>query len=245
VTLKKAAKTTMTDLERATADYNHLSTATEATYQKLYDIQDSSLILISDVEQLVESISHNPLSVPTAKLKKLKAQKETFQTREVLEREKRKDELAAGVGAVAVLGAGVAATLSFGDILLEYAGKKLGSKFSKNIILSAIILLILLIPAVIYAIGAMRAQKKAAKTAAKNTAKVRKAIEALQKKQAQTEALYNKTVDTHEILSQYYHSLACYTGALQKDIPKEHRSDLITMLNYALSLAALLNEKLD
>ncbi|MBR5285180.1 MAG: hypothetical protein IKU27_09060, partial [Clostridia bacterium] len=71
MTLKKATKIAMTDLECAMSDYNNLNTETEITYQKLYDIQDSSLSLISNIEHLVESISHNPLSVPTIKLKKL------------------------------------------------------------------------------------------------------------------------------------------------------------------------------
>ena len=242
---KKAAKTALSDLDKATAEYNKLLALTESTYDKLYAIQDSSLSLLSNVEQLIESISHNPLFIPTAKLKKIKTQKEAFLTRDAVEREKRKDELTAGAGAIAILGASAAAALSFSDLLFEYASKKMGGKFNKNTIVSIIILVVLLIPAITYACGQTRAQKHAAKKAAQNTTKVRKAIAVLKKKQVAAEALHIKLVTSYQILAQYYSNLACCFGARQKDISKEQRSDLIAMLNHALSLATIMNEKID
>ena len=242
---KKATKLTLSELENAIAEYNTLYALTESTYDKLYAIQDSSLGLISDVEQLIESISSNPLFIQTAKLKKIKAQKETFLSRDTVEREKRKDELTVGAKAIAILGVGATAALSFGDLLLDYASKRMGGKFNKNIIVSIIILAVLLIPAIFYACGQSRAQKRAAKKAAQNTVKVTKAISALQKKQTTAEALYTKMVTSYQILAQHYSNLVCYSGFHQRDIPKEQRSDLIAMLNHALGLATMMNEKID
>ena len=109
---KKAQKITLADLDAAAKEYEALLKKAETTYRKWDEEKDASFQSVSDVEELAASISHTPFTIGR-KIKKLSVNKGDFKSRETIEREKRKNDIVVGVGALAVLGAGAAAAVSF------------------------------------------------------------------------------------------------------------------------------------
>lgn len=85
---------------------------------------------------------------------------------------------------------------------------------------------------------------KTAKEAAKNTTKIKKASNELKMQQEKIAALLTKIKEQRNIVTEFYRNLNCYEGYNFLSIPKEHRSDLIALMNHAFSLAEMLNAKI-
>lgn len=149
---KKAQRITLSDLDAATKEYEVLLKKAEKTYRKWDAEKDASFHAITEVEELAASISHNQFTI-SRKLKKLSVKKENFKTRETIEREKRKEDIVAGTGALAVLGAGAAAAVSFWDYVVEFVSKKTGGKVGKNYIVWLVVIALILIVGVFLLIG--------------------------------------------------------------------------------------------
>ena len=141
---KKAQKLTLSDLDRASKEYESLLKMTEKTYTDWDLKKDEAFEIISEVEELASSISHTPFTI-SRKLKKLLVQKDDYTDKETIVREKRKEDLIAGSGVVAVLGAGAAAAISFWDYVVEFVSKRTGGKLGKNYIVWLVVGVLVLI----------------------------------------------------------------------------------------------------
>ena len=84
---------------------------------------------------------------------------------------------------------------------------------------------------------------KTAKEAAKNIAKIKKASNELKRQQEMLSTLLTKIREQREIVMQFYNNLHGYSDANYMSIPKEHRSDLIALVNHSFALAEMLNAK--
>lgn len=241
---RKAAKITLTDLDQASKEYEALLKKAEETFAVWDSSKDTSYELIAEIETLASSISHAPFTI-SRKLKRISVQKEEYKGRETIEREKRKEELAAGAGAVAVLGAGAAAALSFWDYIKDWVFKKTGGKMGKNLVLWLVVAVIFLVAALFLWISWAITRKREAIKAAKNTKKLRKEIAALQKKEATAETLISEITEQVMIVNKKLEVLQQFTGMQYKDLPKDAQVDLVAMVNDAVALSELINRDFD
>lgn len=171
----------------------------EKTYRKWDAEKDASFHAITEVEELAASISHNQFTI-SRKLKKLSVKKENFKTRETIEREKRKEDIVAGTGALAVLGAGAAAAVSFWDYVVEFVSKKTGGKVGKNYIVWLVVIALILIVGVFLLIGWAINRWRASLKAASNTKKLLKMTGELRKKEADADVLTEEMMKQRRIV---------------------------------------------
>ena len=240
---KKAKKVTLADLDAAKAEYEQIYQQVSDSWAELDTERDISLSAIEEVEELAESIKHVPVSIKTP-LKKITKQKQTFVDSVELKRQERKEKMAEGAGAIAILGAGVVAVASFKDYIISFFESLFGKKSSKNTILWLVFLIVALLALVFLLVAWGISRAKTAKEAAKNTTKIKKASNELKIQQERIAALLTKIKEQRNIVTGFYKNLNCYEGSNFMSIPKEHRSDLIALMNHAFSLAEMLNAKI-
>lgn len=239
---KKAQKITLSDLDAATTEYEALLKKAEKTYRKWDTEKDASFKSITNVEDLAASISHNQFTI-NRKLKKLTVNKEKFKTREVIEREKRKNDIVAGTGALAVLGAGAAAALSFWDYVVEFVSKKTGGKMGKNYVAWLVAALLILIASIFLLIGWLINRWRTSIKAARNTKKLWKMAGELRKKEADASALSEAMLKQRNVVEQYVEGLSQYRGMRFKDIPKEGQEHLVLMVDEAIVLSEIMSKE--
>lgn len=239
---KKAKKITLSDLDVATKEYEALLQKAERTYCRWDEAKDSSFQTITDVEELASSISHNQFSI-NRKLKKLTVNKEKYKTRETIEREKRKDDIVAGTGALAVLGAGAAAAVSFWDYVVEFVSKKSGGKIGKNYVVWLVVIGIILIIGIFLFVGWAINRWRTSLKAAKNAKKLWKMIADLRKKEADANTLTEEMFKQHSIVAQYVEELSQYRGMRYKDIPKDGQEHLVLMVDEAILLSEIMGKE--
>ena len=239
---KKAQKVTLSDLDTATKEYEALLKKTEKTYRKWDDEKDASFKSITEVEDLAASISHNQFSI-NRKLKKLTINREKYKSRETIERQKRKDDIVAGTGALAVLGAGAAAAVSFWDYVVEFVSKKTGGKLGKNFVVWLIVIGIILVVGIFLLIGWCLNRWKASLEAAKNTKKLLNLTAELRKKEADATTLTAEMEQQRRIVDQYIEALSQYRGMRFKDIPKDGQNHLVMMVDEAILLSEIISKE--
>lgn len=239
---KKAQKITLSDLDAATKEYEALLKKTEKTYRKWDVEKDASFKSITDVEKLAASISHNQFTI-NRKLKKLTVNKEKFKTRETIEREKRKDDIVVGTGALVVLGAGTVAAVSFWDYVIDFISKKTSNKVGKNFTIWLIVIALVLIVGIFLLIGwAINRWRTSLKTT-KNTKKLWKMIAELRKNEADAITLSEEMLKQRSIVDQYVETLAQYCGMRYKDIPKDGQEHLVLMVDEAILLSEIMSKE--
>lgn len=239
---KKAQRITLSDLDSATKEYESLLKKAEETYRKWDNEKDESFNAITEVEKLAASISHNQFSI-NRKLKKLTVNKEKYKSRETIEREKRKDDIVAGTGALAVLGAGAAAAVSFWDYVVEFVSKKTGGKLGKNYIVWLIVICIILVVGIFLLVGWAINRWRTSLKAAKNTKKLWKMAAELRKKEADATILTAEMEQARGILEQYLEALSQYRGMRFKDIPKDGQDHLVMMVDEAILLSEIMGKE--
>ena len=239
---KKAQKLTLSDLDRASKEYESLTKMTEKTYTDWDWKKDEALEIISEVEELASSISHTPFTI-SRKLKKLLVQKDDYTDKETIVREKRKEDLIAGSGVVAVLGAGAAAAISFWDYVVEFVSKRTGGKLGKNYIVWLVVGVLVLIGIIFLLIGWAINRWRPAKKAEKNTKKLLKCISDLKEKEARAASLTKELTTQNAIVDQYLEVLKQYRGLNFKDIPKEEQKNIVLMVDEAILLAELMSKE--
>lgn len=239
---KKAQRITLSDLDSATKEYESLLKKAEETYRKWDNEKDKSFNAITEVEKLAASISHNQFSI-NRKLKKLTVNKEKYKSRETIEREKRKDDIVAGTGALAVLGAGAAAAVSFWDYVVEFVSKKTGGKLGKNYIVWLIVICIILVVGIFLLVGWAINRWRTSLKAAKNTKKLWKMAAELRKKEADATILTAEMEQARGILEQYLEALSQYRGMRFKDIPKDGQDHLVMMVDEAILLSEIMGKE--
>lgn len=239
---KTVKKITLSDLDAAAKEYEVLLRKTEKTYRRWDDEKDSSFQAITDVEELAASISHNQFSI-NRKLKKLTVNKEKYKTRETIEREKRKDDIVAGTGALAVLVAGTAAAVSFWDYVVEFAFKKSGGKIGKNYVVWLVVIGIILIIGTFLFVGWAINRWRTSLKAAKSTKELWKMIADLRKKEANANTLSEEMLKQRSIVAQYVETLSQYRGMRYKDIPKDGQEHLVLMVDEAILLSEIMSKE--
>ena len=239
---KKAQKITLSDLDTATKEYEVLLKKAEKTYQKWDAEKDSSFKSITTVEELAASISHNQFII-NRKLKKLAVSKEKFKTRETIEREKRKDDIVAGTGALAVLGAGAVAAVSFWDYVVDFVSKKTSGKIGKNYIVWLVVFALILVVGIFLLIAWAINRWRTSLKAAKNAKKLWKMIGVLRKKEADANALSEEMLKQRSIVDQYIEALAQYRGMRYKDIPRDGQEYLVLMVDEAILLSEIMSKE--
>lgn len=238
---KKAQRITLSDLDAATKEYEALLKKAEKTYRKWDAEKDASFHAITEVEELAASISHNQFTI-SRKLKKLSVKKENFKTRETIEREKRKEDIVAGTGVIAVLGAGAAAAVSFWDYVVEFVSKKTGGKVGKNYIVWLAVIALILIVGVFLLIGWAINRWRASLKAASNTKKLLKMTGELRKKEADADVLTEEMMKQRRIVEQYVEALTQYRGMRYRDIPKDGQEYLVMMVDEAILLSEIMGK---
>lgn len=238
---KKAQKITLSDLDAAAKEYEALLKKAKITYRKWDEEKDASFQSVSDVEELAASISHTPFTIGR-KMKKLSVNKGDFKSRETIEREKRKNDIATGVGALAVLGAGAAAAVSFREYVVEFVSKKTGGKLGKNYIVWLIAIGIILLAVIFLFIGWAINRWRASLKAANNTKKLWKMIGELRKKEADADALSEEMIKQRRIVEQYVEELSQYRGMRYRDVPKDGQEHLVIMVNEAILLSEIMSK---
>lgn len=239
---KKAQKITLADLDSATKEYEALIKQTEKTYAK-WDLQkDKAFSSITQIEVLSESISRAPFTIGR-KLKKLSIQKEDYKGKETIEREKRKNDLIAGAGALAVLGAGAAAAISFWDYVVAFVSKRTGGKLGKNYVVWLVVGILVLIAGIFLMIGWALNRWRTAKKAENNTKWLRKSIAELRKKEAKAAELTTSLSAQCDVIEQYLDALTQYSGTPYNTLPKDVQKDLVLMVDEAILLSELMNNE--
>lgn len=238
----KAHKVMLTDLDKASKEYETLIKQTENVYVSWEAQKDRSFNLIGRVEDLSASISHAPFTI-SRKLKKLTVQREDYQGREAIEREKRKEDLLSSTTALAVLGAGAAAAVSYWEYVAGFVSKRTGGKIGKNHLAWLIVIVLILIASVFLLIGWAINRWRTAKKAEMNTKKLLKSIAALQEKKAISESLTIELDAQCGVVDQYLEALEQYRGSNFKDISKDVQNDLVQMVNEAILLSELMSKE--
>jgi len=241
---KKAQKITLADLDSAIKVYETLIKQTEKTYAEWDSKKDKAFSSIAQVETLAESISHAPFTIGQ-NLKKLAVQKEGYKSKETIEREKRKNDLIAGTGALAVLGAGAAVAVSFWDYVVAFVSKRTGGKLGKNYVVWLIVGILVLVAGIFLLIGWAFNRWRTAKKAEKNTKKLRKSIAELKKKEAKAAELTTSLSMQRDVVEQYLDALAQYSGIPYKALPKDVQKDLVLMVDEAILLSELMNNEVN
>lgn len=239
---KQAQKITLSDLDSAAREYEALLKQTEKIYGSWDAQKDRSFSLIGEVESLAASISHAPFTI-SRKLKKLTVTREDYNSRESLVRKKRKEDIAAGAGAVAVLGAGAAAAVSFWEYVAGFVSKRTGGKVGKSALVWLVVLLLVLIAGIVLLIGWAINRWRVAREAAKNTKKLQKLIHDLKRKAADAETLTEELSMQCSIVAQYIEGLVQYSGHLFKEIPREEQKFLVMMVDEAVLLSELMGKE--
>ena len=173
----------------------------------------------------------------------MKVNKEKYKSRETIEREKRKDDIVAGTGALAVLGAGAAAAVSFWDYVVEFVYKKTGGKLGKNYIVWLIVICIILVVGIFLLVGWAINRWRTSLKAAKNTKKLWKMAAELRKKEADATILTAEMEQARGILEQYLEALSQYRGMRFKDIPKDGQDHLVMMVDEAILLSEIMGKE--
>lgn len=242
VAFKQAQKITLTDLDNAVEEYESLLKQTEKTYAAWDEQKTASFDSISEVEALAASINHASFTIGK-KLKKLTVKRESYKNRVSIEREKRKDDIAAGVGSLAVLGAGAAAAVSFWDYVSGFVSKKTNGKIGKNALVWLIVACIILVAGLILLVCWAFNRWKTAQKAIQNTKRLRKLIGEYKKKEADAATLTEELKVQTSIVDQYLDTLSQYAGMLYKDIPSDSQKFLVLMINEAILLSEIMEKE--
>lgn len=239
---KQAQKITLADLDSAAKEYESLLKRTEKTYAAWDEQKEASFDSISKVEALAASINHASFTIGK-KLKKLTVKKENYKSRVTIEREKRKNDIAAGTGSLAVLGAGAAAAISFWDYVADFVSKKTNGKVGKNALVWLVVAIIVLVAGIIL-LGCWAINRwKTAQKAIKNTKRLRKLIGDFQKKEADAAALTEELKVQASVVDQYLDTLSQYAGMFYKDIPSDSQKHLVLMINEAILLSEIMEKE--
>lgn len=239
---KKAQKITLSDLDTATKEYEALLKKAEKAYLKWDTEKDTSFKSITDVEDLAASISHNQFSI-NRKLKKLSINKGKYKSREIIEREKRKNDIVAGAGALAILGGGAAVAVSFWDYVAELFSKKTGGKLGKNYLVWLIVIGIILVAGIFLFIGWNINRWITSLKAAQNTKKLLKMTAELQKKETAASTLIIEIAQQRKIVEHYVETLSKYRGMNYRDISKDGQEQLIMMIDEAILLSEIIGKE--
>jgi len=229
----KSSKIGLDDLEVATSEHNTQYESTMRIFDEWNCLKDDSFDTICKTESLVESIKASPFKF-SKELKKISEQKKTFQTCEAIKRQKQRDQMVAGVKAIAGLGVGMVTTLSFREYLNEKVGKKIG--------MWIVALLLILVFFIAWAFGQRKAQRNAEKEAKKAIKEIRKDSAKLKTQQAIASKNLQELRQQKKIVDEHYAILQEFAGKQFRDIPKEQQSDLIALVNDSLTLSKMLNK---
>lgn len=239
---KQAQKITLADLDSAAKEYELLLKQTEKTYAAWDEQKAASFVSISEVEALASSINHASFTIGK-KLKKLTVKRESYKNRVTIEREKRKNDIAAGAGSLAVLGAGAAAAVSFWDYVASFVSKKTNGKVGKNALVWLVVAVIVLVAGIIL-LGCWAINRwKTARKAIQNTKRLRKLISEFRKKEADAAALTEELKVQSSIVDQYLDTLSQYAGMFYKDIPSDSQKFLVLMINEAILLSEIMEKE--
>ena len=239
---KNAEKITLSDLDRVSKEYESLLKTAEKTYA-VWDLKkDEAFETISKVEEIASSISHTPVTI-NRKLKKIHIQKDGYKDKETIEREKRNEDLLAGAGAAAALGAGVAVAASFWDYVVGLVSKRTGGKIGKNYIVWFIVALLILIASVFLLIGWAINRWRTSVKAEKNTKKLLKCISELSEKEERASSLATELTTQCAIVDQYLEALEQYRNVSFKDIPKSDQKNIVLLVDEAIVLSELMSKE--
>ena len=242
VAFKQAQKITLADLDSAAKEYESLLMQTEKTYAAWDQQKAASFESICEVETLAASINHASFAIGK-KLKKLTVKRESYENRVTIEREKRKNDSAAGAGSLAVLGAGAATAVSFWDYVAGFVSKKTNGKIGKNVLVWLIVGIIVLVAGIIL-LGCWAINRwKTAEKAIKNTKRLRKLISEYRKKEADAAALTEELKAQASIVNQYLDTLSQFAGMFYKDIPSDSQKFLVLMINEAILLSEIMERE--
>ena len=204
--------------------------------------QEQCLKRITEVEELAESIRHAPVTIKVP-LKKINKEKQNFSSSSELKQKEHKEKLKASAGAVGIIGAGAIGMATLGEYVEQFLEKLFGSKLSRNAIILLIILVVVVVSLLFLFISWSISRMRTARRAAKETKKVRKEINEISILRSKFQSQITIIQEQRNIVKEFYGKVKNYECFEYLKIPKEQRSDLISLLNHTYALAASLNGK--
>ena len=215
-------------LDSANREYKLICSELKKEYKILDQKSDSAIQLISDVENLIESIRHRPWSYKAIK-HKISVKKKRFIERRDLERKERNKNITAGVVAGGVLAGGLTFVAFMKDI------------FKKNIIFGIVCLFLIVFVLVAFLIAKLFNGIMTAKKAYEQIKLIKEETNKNQRLIAETEVLIKKIESIHHAVDGFYKSLETHNGSSYKELSEADKDGLGALYHHTLALAELVN----
>lgn len=226
----KQKKEAMAALDEANKEYKQVCSELKSKYKELDKASDNALVLISDVENLVESIRHRPWSYKAIKHKIAVTKKKFVETKD-LKRKERNKNITAGVVA-GLAGGGIGLFVFMKDIC------------KKNIILWIVCLALFVFVLAAFLIFKLFNGIMTAKKALEQTKIVKEETNKNRTLYSKADALIKKIDENGEAVKEYYAKLKGCAESNYKELPEDTKEALGILYNLALTLTELVSTQI-
>lgn len=223
-------KESMAALDKANKEYRQVCSVLKSKYKELDKASDNALVLISDVENLVESIRHRPWSFKAIK-NKITVKKEKFVETKDLKRKERNKNIIAGV--VTGLAGG-----SMGFFVFMKGICK------KNIILWLVCIALFVLVLAAFLIFKLFNGVMTAKKAYEQTEIVKEETNKNRILYSEADALIKKIEAESKAVSNYYAELKNCAKSNYKELPEDTKCALSVLYNLTLTLTELVSTQI-
>lgn len=227
----KAKKEALAALDEANKEYKQVCSNLKKKYTELDNAADNAMALISDVENLIESIRHRPWSYKAIK-KKIAVTKKMFIETKELKRKERNKNITAGVVAGGVLAGGMSLLL----FMKEFC--------QKNVIKWIICLALFVLVLAAFLIYKLCNSIMTAKKAYEQTRLVKEETDKNRTLFSKADAQKQKIEADTNAVKKYYKILKSYADCNYKELPEETKDALALLYNLTLGLTELINTQI-
>ena len=227
----KAKKEALAALDEANKEYKQVCSNLKKKYVELDKAADDAILLISNVENLIESIRHKPWSYKVIKRKITVIKKKFVETKE-LKRKERNKNITAGVIAGGVFAGGMGLTL----FMKEFC--------QRNIIKWIICLVLFVFVLAAFLIYKLFNGIMTAKKAYEHTKLVKEETNKNRTLFSKADAQKQRIEATIDAVKVYYKNLKLCADCNYKELPEETKDALALLYNLTLGLTELVNTQI-
>ena len=218
-------------MDDANKEYKQVCSNLKKKYAELDKASDNAILLISDVENLIESIRHRPWSYKAIKKKIAVTKKKFIETKE-LKRKERNKNITAGIVAGGVFAGGMSLIL----FMKEFC--------QKNIIKWIICLALFVVVLAAFLIYKLFNGVMTAKKAYEQTKLVKEETDKNRTLFSKADAQKQKIEAEAKAVKEYYKNLKACADCNYKELPEETKDALALLYNLTLVLAELVNTQI-
>lgn len=227
----KSKKDALAALDEVNKEYKQVCSNLKKKYAELDKAADNAITLISNVENLIESIRHRPWSYKAIK-KKIAVTKKKFVETKELKRKERNKNISAGVVAGGVFAGGMSLLL----FVKEFC--------QKNVIKWIICLVLFVFVLAAFFVYKLINSIMTAKKAYEQTRLVKEETDKNRTLFSKADAQKQKIeADTNAVM-EYYKSLKSCADCNYKELPEETKDALALLYNLTLGLTELINTQI-